>query len=151
MEELLAGLTKDQLAGQFDFEHRDRCVRDVLGHLYHWHRLFNVWYKSGMSGKTPVMPAEGFTWKTTPQLNTVILEQCQTAALSVMRKKLRQSHENLIELIELHSNEELFVKQHYSWTGSTSLGSYLTSATSAHYAWALKVLKQHAKRSKHGG
>ncbi|HOP45228.1 MAG TPA: ClbS/DfsB family four-helix bundle protein, partial [Flavobacteriales bacterium] len=38
--------------------------------------------------------------------------------------------------------EELFEKKRYRWTGSTSLGAYLVSATSSHYDWALKLIQK---------
>jgi hypothetical protein len=44
--------------------------------------------------------------------------------------------------METHSDEELFEKKRYQWTGTTSLGSYLVSATSSHYEWALKLIKR---------
>ena len=47
-----------------------------------------------------------------------------------------------MELIEVFSDEELFTKRFFSWTGTTTLGSYCVSATSSHYDWAIKKLKQ---------
>ncbi|GAA4627923.1 hypothetical protein BKA21_003401 [Cellulomonas oligotrophica] len=44
-------------------------------------------------------------------------------------------------LIRRYSDEELFTKRRYPWTGTTSLGDYLVSATASHYAWALKKLR----------
>ena len=43
-------------------------------------------------------------------------------------------------------DEELFTKKKYHWTGSTSLGSYLVSATSSHYDWALKLIRKSIKK-----
>ncbi|KEQ37045.1 hypothetical protein SK137_1046 [Streptococcus mitis] len=48
-------------------------------------------------------------------------------------------------MIEVFSNDELFTKGVYKWTGGTSLGSYFISSTSSHYGWALKKLKAHQK------
>ena len=38
-------------------------------------------------------------------------------------------------------------KKKYKWTGSTSLGAYLVSATSSHYDWAYKLIKKCLKTS----
>ena len=43
--------------------------------------------------------------------------------------------------MEGFSNDELFTKGVYKWTGGTSLGSYFVSSTSSHYDWALKNSK----------
>lgn len=55
------------------------------------------------------------------------------------------SFEKVFPIIEKHTDEELFTKKKYKWTGSTSLGSYLISATSSHYDWALKLMKKGLK------
>ncbi len=54
----------------------------------------------------------------------------------------------VLELIEVFSNDELFTKGVYKWTGGTSLGSYFVSSTSSHYDWALKKLKAHQRNCK---
>jgi hypothetical protein len=46
-----------------------------------------------------------------------------------------------MDLIQKHSDEELFTKKRYAWTGTTSLGAYMISATSSHYDWALKTMR----------
>ena len=47
----------------------------------------------------------------------------------------------MVSLIEKHTDDELFTKKKYEWTGTTSLGAYLISATSSHYDWGLKTVK----------
>jgi hypothetical protein len=47
----------------------NRNIRDVLGHMHHWHALMLGWYAVGMKGDKPEMPAKGHTWATTPELN----------------------------------------------------------------------------------
>lgn len=121
----------------------NRDIRDVLGHLHAWHLLFQNWYKVGMQGKKPAIPAEGYTFKTTPALNRKIWEDNHTVPLAEIRSKLEDSHQGLLSIIEGHSNEELFEKKRYKWTGSTSLGAYLISATSSHYDWAYKLIRKH--------
>ena len=46
----------------------------------------------------------------------------------------------------LDIDDELFEKKRYKWTGSTSLGAYLVSATSSHYDWAFKLIKKCLKK-----
>ena len=45
-------------------------------------------------------------------------------------------------------SKELFSKGVYKWAGGSTLGSYFVSATSSHYAWAIKKLKAHQKNCK---
>lgn len=139
---LVANLSEEELQHEFEIPSLNRNRRDVLMHLHHWHLLFEQWYTIGMQGGKPVMPAEGYTWKTTPQLNIAIHQMYQhTPGISVI-ELLQSSHQLLLDIIGKHSNEQLFQKKFYKWTGSTSLGSYIISATSSHYDWAIKFLKK---------
>ncbi|GHS99751.1 hypothetical protein FACS189421_10780 [Bacteroidia bacterium] len=61
---------------------------------------------------------------------------------------LNESHSEVVNLIETFSNEELFTKKYFPWTGTTNLGSYCVSATSSHYDWAMKKIKMHMKNIK---
>lgn len=123
----------------------NRTIRDVLAHLHEWHLMMLGWYKIGMAGNKPDMPAKGYTWKTTPDLNRVIWEKYKNTNLKDVRKMLNKSYQDIQKLIENHSNNELFEKKRYKWTGSTSLGSYLVSCTSSHYDWAYKLIKKAMK------
>lgn len=139
---IIGSFSAAQLSNEFPFPHRDRNVRDVLAHLYEWQQMFFRWYRVGMTGKIPVMPAPGYTWKTTPALNHQIWQEYQSWTFTDLFDKLNKSHRKLQGMIRKHTNEELFTKRRYSWTGSTSLGVYMTGAGWSHYHWALKLLRR---------
>lgn len=120
----------------------NRNIRDVLGHLHHWHLLFLNWYEAGMKGDRPEMPSMGYTWKMTPQLNRDIQEMYRDVPLKKTKKLLADSYAKVQAIVQKHTNAELFEKKKYKWTGTTSLGSYLVSATSSHYDWAYKLIKR---------
>lgn len=120
----------------------NRNIKDVLAHLHHWHLLMLKWYNTGMRGKKPEMPEKGYSWKTVPDLNREIFEKYQSYNLKEAKRLLSESFSALQNMIQQHSNDELFEKKRYKWTGSTSLGSYLISATSSHYHWALQLIKK---------
>ncbi|MEL6696043.1 MAG: ClbS/DfsB family four-helix bundle protein [Bacteroidota bacterium] len=138
----LADFSHTELNSEFPEGTMNRNVRDVLGHLYYWHLMMLRWYEEGMQGIKPAIPAEGYTWKTTPALNRHIWEACQSTDLDMTLRLFRGSHERVHALIGQHTDEELFEKKRYKWTGSTSLGAYLVSATSSHYDWAFKLIKK---------
>jgi hypothetical protein len=127
---------------EFPFEGRDRTVRDVVCHLHEWHKLMLGWYEVGMRGEKPAIPAVGFTWKTTPDLNRELWLAHRETSLSDSLQLLEQSHQDVHGLILRHTDEELFTKRLYAWTGTTSLGAYLVSSTSSHYDWGLKKIKR---------
>lgn len=123
----------------------NRNIRDVLTHLHHWHLMLNEWYDVGATGDKPAMPAKGYTWKTLPALNKMIWQDYQHIGLPEAKEMLKRSFLAIQTLIEKHTEEELFEKKKYHWTGSTSLGAYLISATASHYDWALKLIKKAKK------
>ena len=130
---------------EFPAGYLNRNIKDVIAHLHEWHNMFLTWYKEGMKGVKPHMPKEGYTWKTLPDLNREIWNTYKDHKLEDVVKKLKSSHSQMESLIDGHSNEDLFTKKKYKWTGSTSMGAYLISATSSHYDWAIKLIKKCTK------
>ena len=120
---------------------RDKTIADIICHLHEWHNMMILWYTVGMSGRKPAIPEEDITWQTLSKLNRRIYEQYKGTDLNQSIEMLRKSHEEVKKGIQNHNDEELFTKKKYSWTGTTSLGAYLISATSSHYDWALKTIK----------
>lgn len=139
------GYSDEEQKREFPAGTLNRNIRDVLAHLYHWHLMFLRWYEEGMAGKKPAIPAEGYTWKTTPELNRKIRENYAQEDLNKVKKLLGKSHKELYALIQKHEEEELFEKKKYKWTGTTSLAAYLISATSSHYDWAWKLIRKAKK------
>ncbi|UJH68480.1 ClbS/DfsB family four-helix bundle protein [Allomuricauda sp. SCSIO 65647] len=133
---------KEEQLREFPKGTLNRNIRDVLAHLHHWHLMFLEWYRIGITGVKPEMPAKGYTWKTLPELNKEIQKRYSNTDLEKVKSLLKSSFGEVFNIIESHSDEELFTKKKYGWTGSTSLGAYLISATSSHYDWALKLIKK---------
>jgi hypothetical protein len=149
MFELINSFEKSEIEkGKIPFEDRDKNMRDILAHLHHWHTMMLDWYKVGMGGEKPQMPAKGYTWKTTYELNLVIWEMYQNKSYNFVVKLLNKSFSDIQKIIKSHSSEELFTKKKYYWTGTTSLGAYFVSATSSHYDWAIKKIKKYKKAIK---
>ena len=142
---LINALSEEDRNKDFPPGTMNRNIRDALGHLHVWHIMLLGWYEIGMQGKKPDMPAEGYTWRDTPALNRKIWEDNLQYNLLDTRLRFEQSHQAIHALIEKHTDEELFEKKKYKWTGSTSLGAYLVSSTVSHYEWAIRLIKQSFK------
>lgn len=142
----VGALSPQERKAEFPEGFMNRNIGDVLMHLHHWHLMLLEWYDLGMAGQKPEMPAPGYSWKATPQLNKWIWEQYRDVDLQDAIRNLRDSHHKVMELIKSHSDEELFEKKRYRWTRSTSLGAYFISATCSHYEWALKLIRRAVRR-----
>lgn len=138
-------MTEEGLNKPFSFEDRDKNIRDVLVHLYEWHQLLTNWITSNHSGEKADFLPKPYNWKTYPQMNIEFWEKHQKTPFEKAVEILKKSHSDVMKLIDSFSDKELFTKKHFSWTGTTSLGSYCVSATSSHYDWAIKKIKTHKK------
>jgi len=156
--ELIDGLNEKELNTEFDFSNdikkkeahwrRDKNLRDILIHLYEWHQLLLNWVSSNMVGKAKPFIPEPYNFKTYGDMNMEFLKKHQNTSLEESKKMIKESHLKVIKLINDFTNEELFTKKYFNWTGTTSLGSYCVSATSSHYDWAIKKIKAHKKMLK---
>lgn len=159
LNQLIARLTAAELSIPFDFStdqrkkeahwQRDKNLRDVLIHLYEWHRLLLGWVETNQNGENkPFIPAP-YNWKTYGAMNIVFWQQHQNTPLEKATDMLNQSHQAVLNLAGRFTNDELFTKGAFKWVGGSTLGSYFISATSSHYDWARKKLIAHQKNGCH--
>ncbi|VEU80037.1 ClbS/DfsB family four-helix bundle protein [Haploplasma axanthum] len=147
--DLINSFSNDDINKEFQFEDRDKNIRDVIAHLHEWHNMVESWYNIGtIQMKEPIIPGVGYTWRTLPNLNFEIWKKYQDVELELLMKKFQQSHNEIIEIIKKHSDSELFEKKYYKWTKSSNLAAYFIGNTSAHYTWAINKIKKQKKALK---
>lgn len=146
-DELQHAIFTDKMATAGKEAHwgRDKNLRDVLVHLYEWHQLLLVWINSNCKGERKPFLPEPYNWKTYSTMNVEFWKKHQNTPLTQAKELLKESHREVMKLIEKFSNDELFSKDIFDWTGTSTLGAYCVSATSSHYAWAMKKIKLHIK------
>lgn len=155
LNSLILGLTDQELSTSFDFSgdakkkeahwKRDKNLRDIIIHLYEWHQLLLNWIHSNQNGCNKPFIPEPYNWKTYGTMNVEFWKKHQSTSLENAMHMLEKSHTKVLALAETFSNEELFSKGVYKWTGGSTLGSYFVSVTASHYDWAMKKLKAHKK------
>ena len=126
---------------------RDKNLRDILVHLYEWHLLLLNWIKVNSSGEHKPFLPEPYNWKTYPTMNVEFWKKHPHTPLTEAKTKLKESHKDVMALIETFSNEQIFAKGVFDWTGTSTLGAYCVSATASHYDWAIKKIKVHIRTS----
>ena len=129
---------------------RDKNANDVLIHLYEWQVLLENFIANNLEFNgdkitpkaeiTPYLPAP-YNWRTYPKLNLEFWQKHQSTDFTTALDLLTQSHSRIMNLAQKFSDEELFTKWHFAFTGGANLGSYIISSTSSHYTWAVKQLK----------
>ncbi len=123
----------------------DWSVEDVLAHLTAWHEMVLAWHAAGLRGEVPETPGGGFSWQQTPALNQQIYLAHHDEPLDEVWAAFRASAARVRAAIEAASEEQLFARNVYTWTKSTTLGAYFVSATSSHYAWARTEIRKGIK------
>jgi hypothetical protein len=155
MFELVDSMTDEEQKATFIFDaenekeahwKRDKNLRDVFVHLYEWHQLLLNWIETNEKGiEKPFLP-EPYNWKTYGIMNVeMIWKKHQNTTYVKSREMLKESHDKVMKIIDNLSDNELFTKNYFSWTGGSTLGQYCVSATSSHYDWAIKKIKKQIK------
>ena len=155
---LISKMTSEELNTPFDFSkdkkkkeahwRRDKNLRDILIHLYEWHKLILNWVCSNQKGEAKSFIPEPYNWRTYGDMNVEFWKKHQNTSLEEATNALQKSHKDVLKLAENFINEELFSKKVYKRVGGSTLGSYFVSATSSHYDWAIKKIKAHQKNCK---
>ena len=112
-------------------------LKQILAHLHAWHRLLLTWYSTGLSGN-PELPAPGFNWRQTPELNRQFDKEFSDVPMRSIRRRLKLSHGRVMKLVENLNNDEFLKPGHFPWTGKLGLVSYVGPNTFSHYRWAIK-------------
>jgi hypothetical protein len=117
-------------------------IKDLVAHLHEWHLLFLSWYREGLAGGTPALPAPGYKWNQLGELNQAIWRKYCRAARARVLGDFEQSYAEVVALAESLPSSALLSSGRFAWTGKHSLTTYLGASTSSHYRFATKVLKR---------
>lgn len=133
------------IAWQAPLDDQSRNPRDVVAHLHAWQEMTLGWCAVGDAGGTPEVPGPGLTWRDLPALNADIWERFARTSYEEVWSALITTHERCLAAIDAHTDDQLFGRQQYAWTKSSTLGAYFVSSTSSHYVWGVKTLRAIAK------
>ena len=121
-------------------------VKDLLAHLTEWERMFLGWYRQGLEGGAPALPAPGYKWNETPRLNADIQRRHAAKSWARVQADFDASYEEILTLARELDKAELLDPGHHPWTGKLPLMTYLAANTSSHYRTASKILRRFLRR-----
>lgn len=107
-------------------------VKDFLTHRTEWGRMAMAWYTKARSGGIPAVPSETYGWGRLKELNAEIHARFADTPLDEAESQFRLVHDQLRDMIAGCTEDELFTKRYYPFTGSSDLATYFTSATGGH-------------------
>lgn len=117
-------------------------VKDLLAHLTEWEQMFLRWYRDGLDGRQPDMPAAGYTWSETPRLNHDIWKKHKDASWKRVRQRFDASYDEIFALAGSLTERQLLEPGVFPWTKKNPLTTYLGANTCSHYRTAGKILKR---------
>jgi hypothetical protein len=124
-------------------------VKDFITRRTEWGRMMISWYNEVAAGGNPSVPAEGYAWRQLNELNAAIHRRFVDTPLDEAEAQFKRTNDELFRLIDTCSDVELFEKGTYSFTGTTDLAAYSTSATGGNYRSAYKYINRWWRANKH--
>lgn len=148
LEELLASIPGER---KLEEVADGLSVKDLLAHRTEWGRMLLGWYDQARAGDDPAVPSAEFKWNQLPALNARIQRRFADVPLDRIEADFVEVHDRLYATVEAMTHEELFGAAHYPFTGTTTLAAYVTSASSAHYRSAAKLIRRWWKAQQAAG
>ena len=151
----IAKMTQDEALAQFSFEsdpkkcgvrwQYDRCLRDLLIHIYEWQVLMREFVQNIRDGhQRDYLPDE--YRKNYHEMDKMLVEKHQQTSLEEASRLLDATHSEMLHLVESFTEEELFTKGYFKCTYTTSMAAYFASVATSPYSQAVKLLKTHQKQ-----
>ncbi len=140
LEKALEALSKEQITAVN--RATKWSIKDVLAHLTEWEQMCLSWYKAGVRGKTPAVPAEGFNWAQLPALNKRIYEKHHGRSREEILKRFRAAYRQILKTVQSIREEVIFTPGRFAWTNKHSIAPYFIGSTSSHYIWARKEIRK---------
>jgi len=125
--------------------YKGRTTADVLAHLHAWHVVLEGWCRIGAAGGSPAMPADGYTWEDLEAFNDALYDDFAGNPYAEVRDLLLDTHGTCVDLLETHSDEQLFSPARYPWTHGQPLARLFDACMAEHYDWAITLLSTWAK------
>lgn len=122
----------------------DRSLRDLLIHLHEWQVLMRDFVQNIREGHPRDYLPDEYR-RNYHEMDKMLVEKHQGTPLEQASHLLQQTQEEMLNLAESFSEEELFTKGYYKNTYTTTMAAYFVSVTTSPYGQAVKLLKTHQK------
>ena len=122
----------------------DQCPRDLIIHLYEWQVLMREFVNNIRNGQQRDYLPDEYR-KNYHEMDKMIVEKHQGTNLEEAKSLLEKTHQEMLNLADTFSDEELFSRGVYKCTYTTTMAAYFESVTTSPYSQAVKLLKTHQK------
>ena len=122
----------------------DRCLRDLFIHLHEWQVLMREFVHNIREGHPRDYLPDEYR-RNYHEMDKMLVEKHQETSLEDAKRLLNLTQEEMLELADSFTDEELFSKGYYKNTYTTTMAAYFVSVTTSPYGQAAKLLKTHQK------
>lgn len=120
-------------------------VKDLLAHLTAWERLLLDWYTCGLENRTSAIAPVGMFRSAIHAINQQIYTRNLNRPLDDILVDFHTSYQQILSVIEVIPEADMFTPGRIAWTGSLTLADYIAGNTCNHYAWANRQVKKWIK------
>lgn len=103
---------------------------DLVAYLVGWNRQVLLWHGRREEGLPDEFPASGFSWNQLGDLAQHYYAEHASDPWDDLRAQLDDAHRSILELIELHSDEELYGA---AWYRTWTMGRMISLNTASPY------------------
>lgn len=142
---LIEALTEQDSSLPVDEEH---SIKDIIATRVWWSAAVVKWILAGQKGKNLDIPAKGYNWQQTPELNRHIAESSRDKSFASLKKTLKANKTKVLRVVEGLADDELQDKGVFSWTGKWPVMRWISVGTSSQYAGATRQIRKALKAAK---
>jgi hypothetical protein len=132
-EAALVRIPEEQM--QTPILHDGWSVKDVLGHLAFWQDLLVSRFTALRAGQTPDPVTD------IDALNARALNDFRHLSLEEVREREQDAYQQILEMIENATEDELFDPNHFTWTNNNPFQVWIPGDTWEHYEEHLPELR----------
>lgn len=123
----------------------DWSVKDLLAVRVWWTENVVDWIEAGKRGERPRLPAPGYGWSETPQLNADIVKKSRRESYRSLRNRLEIGYQRVMDTIEALDDRELLTAGVFTWAGKYPLSRWLSMNTARQYTTARTYVRRAAR------
>ena len=120
-------------------------VKDVLAHLAEWEQMALGWYRAGLRGDAPDLPAPGYKWNELKRYNADLRKSQADLDWPAALAMLRDRHGKLLDWMRERSQDELYGGPMKGANNAWTPGRWAEAAGPSHYRSAHKYIRSRLK------
>lgn len=139
LEEILTTLDRTQMTTEGVIS--DWSIKDMLAHIVCWHHRLLAWLHAAIRNEEPTISGPDSV-EEMDALNAQFYQQNKPRSLAEVLTDFRTTHQQIMDIIQAMSEEELINPDRFAWTKGVPLWQVIAGDTYEHYQEHLKQIQE---------